>query len=70
MNDSERELWTEQILHWMCSTDTGPEIRFACGQALAGLAMLHSSASTSCFELRKQPAGHNSSHLAKVHIMT
>ncbi|DBB05437.1 TPA: hypothetical protein ACH3X1_012401 [Trebouxia sp. C0004] len=38
MNDDERQLWTEQILQWMCSTDTGPEIRFACGQALAGLA--------------------------------
>ncbi len=37
MNDDERQLWTEQILQWMCSTDTGPEIRFACGQALAGI---------------------------------
>ncbi len=37
MNDDERQLWTEQILQWMLSTDTGPEIRFACGQALAGI---------------------------------
>ena len=37
MNDDERQLWTEQILQWMLSTDTSPEIRFACGQALAGI---------------------------------
>lgn len=36
MQEDERQLWTEQILHWMCSPDTSTEIRFACGQALTG----------------------------------
>ena len=36
MQEDERQLWTEQILQWMCSPDTTTEIRFACGQALTG----------------------------------
>ena len=36
MQEDERQLWTEQILQWMCSPDSTTEIRFACGQALTG----------------------------------
>ncbi|KAL3161302.1 hypothetical protein ABBQ38_009658 [Trebouxia sp. C0009 RCD-2024] len=38
MHEDERQLWTEQILQWMCSPNSSTEIRFACGQALTGLA--------------------------------
>lgn len=36
MHEDERQLWTEQILQWMCSPNSSTEIRFACGQALTG----------------------------------
>lgn len=46
MNEDERELWTEKILQWMCDTQTGSDIRFACGQALTGMPNTEASLAT------------------------
>lgn len=48
MHEDERQLWTEQILQWMCSSDPSTEIRFACGQALTGTCSLSLLAMFTC----------------------
>ena len=61
MDEEERQLWTEQILQWMCSPDTSTEIRFACGQALTGglSCILHlTSGSMLCLQLSSSMPGH------------
>lgn len=56
MSEEERESWTEQILQWMCNTQSSSDIRFACGQALTGMSS-YKAAQSAMYNICK--ASHN-----------